>query len=425
MRIAVVASPFPSLSQTFVLNQITGLIDRGHEVEIISCAKGNCSKFHEEVMRYDLLNRTSYPFELEIMPRNLFLRFLKAVVYSLVFLTKNPVAVFKSLNFIKYGRRAASLSLFFLMTPFLRKKPFDIIHCQFGPIGAAILTLQDIGAIKGKLVTSFRGYDATKFLQDHPGAFQDLFRKGDLFLPVSDFLRRRLIEEGCDTQKILVHRSGIDLSKFKYSARQRNSNEPTKVLTVARLVEKKGIAYAIQAISRVVSSGRRVSYTVVGDGDLRDDLERLIQDLDIKEAVQLVGWRSHGEVIRFLESAHLLMAPSVTAADGDQEGIPNVIKEAMAMGIPVLATRHSGIPELVQDGTSGFLVPERDVEALANKLEYLIRHPQSWPQMGAAGRRHVEANYDVNVLNDQLVVLYESVLGPGNVNSIGSGLKMA
>lgn len=410
MRIAVVTSPFPSLSQTFVLNQITGLIDRGHEVEIISFAKENCSKFHEEVMRYDLLNRTSYPFEPEIMPRNLFLRFLKAVVYSVVFLAKNPVAVFKSLNFIKYARRAVSLRLFFLMIPFLRKKPFDIIHCQFGPIGAAILTLQDIGAIKGKLVTSFRGYDATTFLRKHPGAFQDLFRKGDLFLPVSDFLRQRLVEKGCDTQKILVHRSGIDLSKFKYLARQRNLNEPTKVLTVARLVEKKGIAYAIQTISRVVSSGRRVIYTVVGDGDLRDDLERLVQDLDIKEAVQLVGWRSHGEVIRFLESAHLLMAPSVTAADGDQEGIPNVIKEAMAMGIPVLATRHSGIPELVEEGLSGFLVPERDTDALTDRLIHLIDHPEIWPEMGKAGRDYVKKHYDIHRLNDRLVEIFQSLL---------------
>jgi colanic acid/amylovoran biosynthesis glycosyltransferase len=104
------------------------------------------------------------------------------------------------------------------------------------------------------------------------------------------------------------------------------------------------------------------------------------------------------------------MAPSVTAADGDQEGIPNVIKEAMAMGIPVLATRHSGIPELVEEGLSGFLVSERDTDALTDRLIHLIDHPEIWPEMGKAGRDYVKKHYDINKLNDRMVEIFQSLM---------------
>jgi len=104
------------------------------------------------------------------------------------------------------------------------------------------------------------------------------------------------------------------------------------------------------------------------------------------------------------------LAPSITSQNGDQEGIPTTLMEAMACGLPVLSTFHSGIPELVQDGQSGFLVPERDVEALAEKLEHLLNHQECWSEMGLAGRKFVEANHDINKLNDRLVEIYEQLL---------------
>jgi colanic acid/amylovoran biosynthesis glycosyltransferase len=100
----------------------------------------------------------------------------------------------------------------------------------------------------------------------------------------------------------------------------------------------------------------------------------------------------------------------VTTENGDQEGIPVALMEALSQGLPVLSTQHSGIPELVQDGKFGFLVPERDVDALAEKLEYLIEHPELWPKMGRAGRDYVARHHDINRLNDQLVNLYQRLL---------------
>lgn len=114
--------------------------------------------------------------------------------------------------------------------------------------------------------------------------------------------------------------------------------------------------------------------------------------------------------MEILNNAHLFIAPSVTAKDGNQDAPINVLKEAMAMGLPAISTDHGGIPELVEDGVSGFLVPERDVDALVEKLGYLIEHPEIWTEMGRAGRAYVEAHYDLNKLNDQLVAIYRQVL---------------
>ena len=135
----------------------------------------------------------------------------------------------------------------------------------------------------------------------------------------------------------------------------------------------------------------------------------MIEERDLNEHVHLLGWKSHEEVIRLLQGAHILVAPSVTAKDGDQEGIPNAIKEAMALGLPVIGTQHSGIPEIVEDGVSGFLVPERDVDVLADRLSFLIDHSEKWAGMGRAGRARVERHYDVKILNDRLVELYKQV----------------
>jgi colanic acid/amylovoran biosynthesis glycosyltransferase len=288
----------------------------------------------------------------------------------------------------------------------LKRGPFDIIYCQFGTLGPNAVSLHQIGPGKGAIVTSIRGYDATVYIKKHPGIYDELFREGNLFLPVCEFLKERLIQEGCEESKIVVHYDGIDCSKFKYIQRQRISGEPVKVLTIARLVEKKGVVFAIEAVSHLLSKGEKIEYTVVGDGTLRDSLQQLIASLGIERHVRLVGLKTHEEVKKLLEESHMLVAPSLTAEGGDQEGIPNVIKEAMASGLPVISTLHSGIPELVTHGVSGLLVPERDATSLADSLAYLISRPEICNEMGRAGRMHVEQKFDTDVLNKKLEELF-------------------
>ena len=402
MKIAVLVDQFPSVAETFVLNQIVGLMKLGHDVHVFASKSARNVEIHDNYRKYNLPANTHY-YEI---PNNKILRILKVIFFIIKYAPTKYNVAFRSLNIFKYGKPSLSLSLFFMSIQLLERGPFDIIHAQFGTLGLSAASLNQFLPGKCKLVTSFRGSDATVFLKKHPGAYHELFKQGDLFLPVSEFLKERLIQEGCEEKKIVVHHSGIDCSKFEYVQRHRVSGEPIKVLTIARLVEKKGVAFAIEAVSRLLSKGEKIDYRIVGDGMLREDLQQLIEDMGIEQQVKLLGWKTHEAVKILLEESHVLVAPSLTPESGDQEGIPNAIKEAMASGLPVISTFHSGIPELVADGVSGVLVPERDAASLADALAYLISHPGVCKEMGQAGRRQVERKFDTNFLNKKLEVLY-------------------
>ncbi|MDF0666258.1 MAG: glycosyltransferase [Nitrospira sp.] len=405
MKIAFLVNQFPSVAETFVLNQIVGLIDLGHDVHIFADMSVRNVRSHDNYEKYGLSRRTRYYG----IPENKILRIIKAISLIIKYAPNNYHVIFKSLDIFSYGKPALSLNLLFMSVALLEKGPFDIIHSQFGTLGLFAVSLNQILPSKCKLVTSIRGYDITVFLKKHPGIYHELFRQGDLFLPVCQFLKERLIYEGCDEKKIVVHYSGLDCSKFEYFPRQRILGEPLRVLTIARLIEKKGVAFAIEAVSRLLSKGEKIQYMVVGDGVLRENLQQLIEGMGVERQVKLLGWKTHEEVKMLLDESHVLVAPSLTAEGGDQEGIPNAIKEAMASGLPVISTFHSGIPELVTHGVSGLLVPERDAASLADALAYLISHSEICKEMGQAGRRQVEQKFDTNSLNKKLEGLYRGL----------------
>ena len=407
MRTAHLIGVFPKLSETFILNQLTGLIDRGHEVDVFGMAVGDLSVVHPDVKRYDLLSRSRH---LEV-PGDHTMRALKAGLQL-----SRPyawhLATLDALNVRKYGKRAFNLERLYTTLSFLKQKPYDVVHCHFGGQGLVGLELLEQGVITGKLVTSIRGADITSSLQEHPGLYDQLVKKGDLFLPISEFFKDKLVAEGCDPKKIAVLRDGIDLDRFTFKSRTRAPGEPTRLLFIGRLEAKKGVFMATQAVAEALKCGRKLVFDVVGDGALRVELEAFIRVQGIGEHVRLYGWQSQDQVLEHLKNAHILVAPSVTAPNGDQEGIPNTVKEGMAVGLPVLSTVHSGIPELVEDGVSGYLVAENDVTALTNRLVCLVDQPERWPSMGRAGRAKIKADYDIETLNDDLADLYEGLLVP-------------
>jgi colanic acid/amylovoran biosynthesis glycosyltransferase len=412
MRVAMLVRKFPKLSETFILNQITGLLDAGVEVDVFAWTAGNDDAVHLDVDRYDLMSRTHY-----LQPRGSRLGRVAAILGNLGATRgawRRPGLLIRALNVGRYGRAAYSLALLHEATAFVRREPRDIVHCQFGQLGHKALTLREIGALPGRLVVSFRGWDLTGHRVRH--GYGPLFEAADLCLPVCEVFRERLIEAGCDPGKIRVHRSGIDLRNFEYVERSRASGGPFRLLTVARLVEKKGVEYGIRAVAALKDSGRKVAYRIVGDGPLRSELESLGEKLGLGDSLRFSGDQDHGQVVEALREADVLVAPSVTARSGDQEGIPNSLKEAMATGLPVVSTLHSGIPELVDDGTSGFLVPERDVETLAERLAFLADQPETAAAMGRSGRERIEAEYDCELLNQRLLELYRECLShPGGM----------
>jgi colanic acid/amylovoran biosynthesis glycosyltransferase len=410
MRIAVIVGGFPCLSETFILRQITGLIDRGHEVDIFAGSAGKEAVRHPDVDKYGLLARTHYLTQCacsEAPP----IRALKRLGLIFRNFHKNPTVVLKTFNIAAYGKAALFLQILCQIAPFLDKDPYDILHCQFGPIGEFGLLLRDTGVFHGKIVTSFRGFDISSYVKEQgENTYDDLFRRGDLFLCVSDHIKRDLIRLGCDREKIFVHRSGIDPNAFTVVPRESKEDGRTTILTIARFVEKKGLEYGIKAMAAILKKHSGIEYKIAGDGPLKDKLQRLIAELNVGDKIQLIGWRSQDQIAQLLARSDILLAPSLTSSTGDQEGIPGVIMEAFATGLPVVSTEHAGIPEIVRDGASGFLVPEKDVDALIQKLEILIEQPQLRYAMGRTGRKYVEQYYNIETLNNRLVELYQQLL---------------
>ncbi|MGF1492437.1 MAG: glycosyltransferase [Microcoleaceae cyanobacterium] len=407
MKIAFIVGHFPQLSETFILNQITGLIDRGHQVDIYASALGNTDKTHQVITDYDLMQRTYYFPEI---PDNLLWRVVKGIGIFLSRFYQDPLKFLDVLNVLKYGEQALSLWLLYTAIPNFSEN-YDIIHCQFGTHSFRGMAFQTVNAPDTKLIATFRGDDISRFVQERgEQIYQRLFETGDLFLANCEFFKRRVIELGGAADRVVVHQSGLDCSRFPFAPRTFPADGKIRIATTGRLVEKKGIEYSIRAVAKQAATTPNIEYNIIGYGVLKEKFEQLIDDLNAGDFVHLLGQKNEDEIIEILNQSHIFIAPSVTAADGNQDAPINVLKEAMAMGLPVISTYHGGIPELVEDGVSGFLVPERDAEALAEKLGILINNSQRWPEMGKAGRAYVEQYYDLNQLNNALVEVYRRVL---------------
>jgi len=406
MKIAFIVSRFPTLSETFILNQITGLLDLGYDVDIFSRSYPDDQKIQPDVVKYHLLERTQY---FEPPQEDKLKRIVRTIGMSIKIGFKNPIIFLKSLCKLRYWNEL-HLNILYPLSLFLGSPAYDIIHCHFGPNGNLGILLRKIGIIDGKTITSFHGYDVNVINQDD--YYTQLFKYGDLFTTNTEFTKKRVLGLGGDSEKIRILPVGLYLDKFPYRERVLRNGETIRILTVARLVEKKGLEYSIRAVAKVVNKYPKceIEYKIAGEGFLRDELKTLILELGIEDKIKLLGWCDQDEIRKRFDESHIFILSSVTAENGDQEGQGLVLQEAQAVGMPVISTLHNGIPEGVQDGKSGFLVPERDVVGLVEKLEYLILHPEVWPEMGRAGRKYVEGHYDIKKLNQRLVKIYEHLL---------------
>jgi len=428
MRIAFLLSQFPALSETFILSQITGLMDRGAEVDILAGTELPQPVEHPALSRYGLRDRTRYA---EGPPEGVWEGRLRMAGFLGSALLRAPTGDIPVARVFRSGRADAWRALDFSRTP-RRLGDYDVIHCHFGPMGTLGMALRNMGLLGGRLVTTFHGYDMSRPLEEgNLDLYQRLFREGDLFLPISEYWKDRLIEHGCREERIVVHRMGVDCEQFGYAPRGVEPGQPVRLLSVCRLVEKKGIGYAIRAVARVLGeegatgdggATPALQYSIVGDGPLRAHLESLVDELGVGNSVRFLGSRRRDEVARLMADAHIFMAPSVTAEDGNKEGIPVAIMEAMATGLPVISSRHSGIPELVEDGVTGLLAEERDVAGLADRITRLLNEPGLNTRLAEAGRARVEEEFNTRLLNKRLMERFGGLV---EGNGAGPGARIA
>lgn len=405
MRIAIVVNKFPTITETFVLYQITGLIERGHDVTIFAMHKQLPEKQHSDVLKYKLLERTVY---IDECPKN----FLDRVVFILQRMWRKPGLIgvlIRASNVFKYRGLSLYLYLHVLGSVLYQYRSFDIIHCQFGTYAPLLLKLKAIRAIEGKLITSFRGVDISKKLAQNGDMYKEVFSRGAFFLPVCSHFKDILVKHGCDELKTHVLYSGIQTRKLEFKIKS-SFNDPVQLLSVGRLVKKKGFEYTIRAINEIITQGISVQYRIVGQGVEYDSLSKTVATLQLEQYVTFIGWKNHSDVINLMHESDIFIAPSMTTDDGDKEGIPNVLKEAMAVGLPVITTNHSGIPELVIDNETGFIVPEGNYKEIGLRIQHILNNPNTVYAVRKNARRKVESEFDTEVLNDTLVNIYSSVL---------------
>jgi colanic acid/amylovoran biosynthesis glycosyltransferase len=409
MRIAFFVGAFPTISETFILDQIAGLIERGHQVSVFGRAPEDPTVLQTSAACAAVKHRTYYfptgvgaPLRTTARTLGLLLREPKATLRCMgrLRLAPSPVAIAAAAHL---WTRAATML-------WAGELSFDVIVAHFGPHAVLAHDLRQLHVLRGPLVSVFHGRDVSFVLRQHgPGYYRDLFERGELMLPVSTYFEDRLVRHGCAAARIRVQRMGVDTRRYQYQPRSLSPGQTVRLISVCRLVPKKGIDFALQALARLPESAPEFEWRILGDGPERAKLMRRCDQLGLSKRVTFEGAVARDRVLNALQASHIFLAPSVTASDGDEEGVPVSIMEAAACGLPVVSTLHSGIPELVRDGATGYLVPEWDVDALAIKLATLMAADGCWPEFGRAGRRIVEAHYNLDALNDQLTVILQSV----------------
>ena len=406
MKVGFFLLKFPLSSETFVLNQITAFIDMGFEVEIVALQKGDTQNTHAAWTKYNLAARTRW---LQDEPTGKVAKLRHRASQTLRGIHRKNT--WQALNLKRYGAESRNLILSaicgLVATPFHA----DVFIAHFGPAGVTAAKLRELGVIRGKIATIFHGIDISsrEVLNHYTPEYQQLFRRGDLMLPISDLWAGRLQKMGCPREKIAVSRMGVDMTRFSPRPVKAPAT-PLEIISVARLTEKKGLHVAIEACRQLKEQGMAFRYRILGIGPWERRLRTLIEQYQLEDVVEMPGFKPSHEVKVMLDDADVFLLPSVTGADGDMEGIPVALMEAMAVGIPVVSTLHSGIPELVEADKSGWLVPENDARALAQRLAAFsqLDTDELAPVIKRA-REKVEHDFNQQVINRELASLLQAL----------------
>ncbi|RSD25099.1 glycosyltransferase [Mesobacillus subterraneus] len=308
-----------------------------------------------------------------------------------------------------FNERVYFLSEIFSPKDFLAKHNVSLLHAHHGQLGMLLLPFKE--ETKLPLVTSIRGRDAT--LGNQPVGYLEnmkvLFEKGDRFYPVCQYLADRMISWGCPPEKVQVLYGGVDLTKYHYRAPASEGSQA--ILSVGRLVEKKGHHVLMKAFQKIKDKFPQATLTIIGKGELKEYLESLAVQLNLGDSFRLLDHLHKDEVRKQMSDADLFCAASLEASNGDLEGIPNTLKEAMALGVPVISTYHAGIPELIAHKQEGILVKENNVDELAEALEFMLSHRELWEDYTIAARQKVEQIFDEKKQLQLQAYYYHELLG--------------
>ncbi len=288
----------------------------------------------------------------------------------------------------------------------------SLLHIFFGNTAVQLLPLLADQTRIFPTVVSFHGADVLVEL-DQPQyrtAFLDMIGRVDLVLARSKSLIEALVRVGCPPEKIRLNRTGIPLAKFPFQAREWPTDGKWRLVQACRLIEKKGLATTLRGFAHFARAYPLATLAVVGEGPLLGKLQSQCTDLGIADKVEFTGFLTQDDLRAKLYSSHFFLHPSELGADGNQEGVPNSLLEAMATGMPVFSTNHGGIPEAIEHGVSGWLVPESDHAALGQALVDLAADPARLTSMADAAAKVVAENFALNVQTRKLEDYYQEAM---------------
>jgi colanic acid/amylovoran biosynthesis glycosyltransferase len=390
-RLAYVIGTYPVPTTTFVDREIEALRRLGAHVRVISIRRPSPIGLSETQRRL----RSEVRYVLPVPSRDVVrshVRFLRSMpgtyLRTLVYVLSRPHPSFRSRakTLLHFGTGVHVAGL-------IRElPPIDHLHAHF--VDRAAL----VALVAGRLLG--RSFSATAHANDiyvHPVLLHEKIASAKFIATCtrhnSEYLRSAV--NGASGGKVRCVYHGLDLRDYPPSRASRRSRP--LLLAVGQLKPKKGLHHLVEACRILAQRGSSFECEIVGEGPLRRELAARIAELDLRSRVRLLGALPHEVVVDRYREAAIFVLPCVTGPDGDRDGIPNVILEAMATGVPVVSTRHSGIPEAVEDGRTGLLVPPGDPEELADAIERLLEDGTLRERLGSRGRERVEEVFDIDV----------------------------
>jgi glycosyltransferase involved in cell wall biosynthesis len=388
--IAYIVKAWPRLSETFILNEIISLERRSVPIRIFSVKEPDAGPAHAKVAQV----------RAEVTYLALWQHWKKALPGNLRSFRRRPgryvrVLLEAAASVIRY-RRFAALRHFLkagYLADILFRNPVASLHAHFAstPTLVAMFTHQLSG-----IPYTFTAHAKDIYVND-PEVFRIKLERARAVVTCTDYNRRFLLKQygsSCDGKLHCIYH-GIDVSQFKFKLSGRvGSGEPV-ILSVGRLVEKKGLGDLIAAAEILRRRGRTFQVEIIGTGPLRGTLEAQSKRLGLADRVKLLGAQAHEMVCLAYQRAAVFVLPCVIASNGDRDGIPNVLIEAMASGVPVVTTPVSGIPELVEGGRDGLLVPAGNPRTLADALESILSSLELGERLARAARTKVEAHFSI------------------------------
>lgn len=403
----MIVPTFPKSSETFIVSKFLGLLESGMDVHIV-CQKSEeteWKRFPQMQGRADLRNRVHVT-----APTHSQLRAAFAM----------PVVVGQSLArnmhqtscYLRHGLQGIKRT--YLDAELLRLQP-DIIHFEFGALAVGRMYLKEwLGC---RIVVSFRGYDLNYSGLENSDHYREVWTEADALHLVSEYLWRQAQYRGCPLKKkYAVIPSAIDIAAFHPDKRLEanevgTKNRPLRLLSVGRLEWVKGYEYAIEAVARLHQQGTVCEYTIVGGGNYLEPIAFARHQFGLSDVVRLLGTQSRSEVFTQMQQADVFLHAAVS------EGFCNAVIEAQAMGLPVVCTDAGGLPENVLDGETGFVVPRRNPQAMAEKLAILARDPSLRQRMSEAGHLRASTHFRLQDQISAFVQLYSDIMSDTNAEA--------